>query len=116
MSANRYLIDVNLPKFFSFFNSPEFEFVIDLNAKWPDRDIWDYAREHELVIVTKDSDFYHRCLLSAHPAKVIHLKLGNLLLNDLHAFFHNHWAQIVEHLDGARMIVASAEGIDVFHY
>jgi len=53
MSVCRYLIDVNLPKYFSFFHSPEFEFVIDINAKWPDRDIWDYAREHGLIIVTK---------------------------------------------------------------
>ncbi|SDG95867.1 Predicted nuclease, contains PIN domain, potential toxin-antitoxin system component [Dyadobacter soli] len=115
MPACRYLIDVNLPKFFSFFNSPEFEFVIDINAKWPDRDIWDYAREHDLVIVTKDSDFYHRCLLDKEPVKVIHLKLGNLLLKDLHDFFLANWELITIHLTDARMIIATADGIEVFH-
>jgi predicted nuclease of predicted toxin-antitoxin system len=116
MSAYRYLIDVNLPKYFSFFNSPEFEFVVDINSKWPDRDIWDYARERELVIVTKDSDFYHRCLLDKQPAKVIHLRLGNLLLKDLHAFFQNNWEQITGHLHHARMIIVTADGIEVFPY
>ncbi|GGH55249.1 DUF5615 family PIN-like protein [Dyadobacter endophyticus] len=116
MPACRYLIDVNLPKYFSFFHSPDFEFVIDINAKWPDRDIWQYACEHELVIVTKDSDFYHRCLLDKRPAKVIHLKLGNLLLKDLHAFFHNNWEQITIHLQDARMIIATPDGIEVFAY
>lgn len=116
MSASRYLIDVNLPKYFSFFNSAEFEFVIDINAKWPDRNIWEYAREHELVIVTKDTDFYHRCLLDKQPAKVIHLRLGNLLLKDLHVFFHDNWEQITSHLQNARMIIVTADGIEVFPY
>lgn len=116
MANHRYLIDVNLPKYFSFFHSPEFQFVSDINAKWPDRDIWHYAREHGLVIVTKDSDFLHRCLLDSQPAKVVHLKLGNLLLKDLHLFFHNNWRQIVEHLPDARMVIATSEGIEVFPY
>ncbi|SEJ43434.1 Predicted nuclease, contains PIN domain, potential toxin-antitoxin system component [Dyadobacter sp. SG02] len=116
MSDPRFLIDVNLPKYFSFFNSPEFEFVIDLNARWPDRDIWDYARENDLVIVSKDTDFYHRCLLEKQPVKVIHLRLGNLLLKDLHAFFHTNWELIIAHLQEARMIIATVEGIEVFHY
>lgn len=116
MSGQRFLIDVNLPKYFGFFNSPEFEFVIDINAKWPDRDIWDYALEHGFVIVTKDSDFYHRCLLDKQPVKVIHLKLGNLLLKDLHAFFRINWEQITAHLPDARMIIATADGLEVFHY
>lgn len=114
MSVCRYLIDVNLPKYFSFFHSPEFEFVADINAKWPDRDIWQYACEHGLTIVTKDVDFYHRCLLAKNPAKVVHLKLGNLLLKDLHAFFQKNWDQIVIHLKDARMIIATVDGIEVF--
>ena len=116
MSVYRYLIDVNLPKYFSFFHSPEFEFVIDINAKWPDRDIWGYAQERGLIIVTKDSDFYHRCLLDKQPAKVIHLKLGNLLLKDLHTFFHNNWDQITSHLPEARLIIATVDGLEVFPY
>lgn len=116
MVAYRYLIDVNLPKYFAFFNFPNFEFVIDINGKWPDRDIWEYAREHQLVIVTKDTDFYHRCLLNPQPAKVIHLRLGNLLLNDLHKFFQNNWEQIITHLPDARMIIATPDGIEVFPY
>jgi hypothetical protein len=41
MKSYRFLIDVNLPKNFGFFNSDDFEFVIDINGKWPDRDIWE---------------------------------------------------------------------------
>ena len=82
MAQYRYLIDVNLPKFFGFFNSDAFEFVIDINGKLPDTDIWNYAYTNQLVIVTKDSDFYHRCLLQNEDVKVIYLKLGNQLLGN----------------------------------
>jgi predicted nuclease of predicted toxin-antitoxin system len=113
MTSFRFLIDVNLPKFFGFFNSEAFEFVIDMNGKWPDRDIWEYARERQLVIVTKDTDFYYRCLLDADPPKVIYLKLGNLLIRDLHLFFQQNWGTIVSHLPKAKMIIATPIGMDV---
>lgn len=113
MAPNRFLIDVNLPKFFGFFNSDAFEFVIDINGRWPDKDIWDYAKEHNLVIVTKDTDFYYRCLLDNEPVKVIYLKLGNLLIRDLHLFFQQNWDAIISHLPGARMIIATPTGMDI---
>ena len=113
MAQYRYLIDVNLPKFFGFFNSDAFEFVIDINGKLPDKDIWDYAKEQNLVIVTKDTDFYYRCVLANDPVKVIYLKLGNLLIRDLHAFFQQNWDTITSHLPNARMIIATPTGIDI---
>ncbi len=43
----------------------------------PDADIWDFALAHGFVIVSKDSDFEHRSLLSGGPPKVVHLQFGN---------------------------------------
>lgn len=112
MELYRFLIDVNLPKNFGFFNSNEFEFVIDINGKWPDRDIWEYAKQNRLVIVTKDSDFYHRSLLNQDEVKVIYLKLGNLLLRDLHIYFIKNWDTIVSHLKDSKMIIAHQTSIE----
>lgn len=113
MPPYRFLIDVNLPKYFGFFNSDAFEFVIDINGRWPDKDIWEFAEEHNLVIVTKDTDFYYRCMLDNGPVKVIYLKLGNLLIRDLHSFFQQHWNTIVGHLPHSKMIIATPNGLDV---
>lgn len=112
MKSYRFLIDVNLPKNFGFFNSDTFEFVIDINGKWPDKDIWEYARQNRLVIVTKDSDFYHRSLLNQDEVKVIYLKLGNLLLRDLHIYFIKNWDTIISHLDDSKMIIAYQTSIE----
>ncbi len=43
----------------------------------PDKDIWHYAKAHDYVIVTKDSDFYEMSLLYGQPPKIIWLKIGN---------------------------------------
>jgi len=45
--------------------------------------IWDYAKEHGYVIVTKDKDFLQRSVLMGHPPKVIHLRLGNCKVKDI---------------------------------
>lgn len=43
----------------------------------PDKEIWQFARDNDFVIVTKDSDFYEMSLLYGQPPKIIWLKIGN---------------------------------------
>jgi predicted nuclease of predicted toxin-antitoxin system len=40
-------------------------------------DVWRYAKENSLMIVSKDSDFYEKSILYGHPPKVILIKYGN---------------------------------------
>jgi predicted nuclease of predicted toxin-antitoxin system len=42
-----------------------------------DIEIWDYAKAHGLVVVTKDSDFYRMSMAWGPPPKVVWLRLGN---------------------------------------
>lgn len=42
-----------------------------------DREIWDHAREHDQVIVSKDSDFRQLAFLHGPPPKVVWLRVGN---------------------------------------
>ncbi len=42
-----------------------------------DTAIWNYAKTHGLVIVSKDSDFEQRALVFGAPPKVIWIRLGN---------------------------------------
>ncbi len=39
--------------------------------------IWEYAKEKELIIVSKDTDFHQRSLLYGAPPKVVWLRVGN---------------------------------------
>ena len=42
-----------------------------------DEVMWDYARTHEYLIVTKDSDFSDIVILRGTPPKVLWLQVGN---------------------------------------
>ncbi len=48
-----------------------------------DRDIWGYARDRGLVIVSKDSDFRQLAFLHGPPPKIIWLRLGNASTVDI---------------------------------
>jgi len=49
---------------------------IDLGAA-TDREIWDHAKEHGLVLMSKDSDFRQLAFLHGPPPKVVWLRVGN---------------------------------------
>jgi predicted nuclease of predicted toxin-antitoxin system len=49
----------------------------------PDLEVWTYARDHNFVIVTKDSDFNDLSVLQGFPPKVIWLRLGNCTTGDV---------------------------------
>jgi predicted nuclease of predicted toxin-antitoxin system len=46
-------------------------------ARADDSAVWEYAQNHELVIVTKDDDFRQRSFLYGAPPKVIWVHLGD---------------------------------------
>ena len=42
-----------------------------------DPGIWEYARQHDFVVVTKDDDFKNLQTLRGFPPKLVLLRLGN---------------------------------------
>ena len=42
-----------------------------------DSEIWQYAKDNNYVIVSRDSDFQERSLVAGHPPQVIWLKIPN---------------------------------------
>jgi len=81
-----FLVDVNLPKYFSFFNEQNFTFVSDINLQMSYTEIWNYALKNELVILTKDTDFYNRFLISSTAPKIIYFQLGDFSLKQLYQY------------------------------
>ncbi len=92
----KYLIDLNLPYYFSLWNSDEFIHLKDINEKFSDEEIWAYAEKNNLTIISKDCDFSNRILFKTPPPKVIHIKFGNLKMNDFFRVLTNLWMQIQE--------------------
>lgn len=72
-----YLIDENMP-FMSLWDRERFVHVTEIPSIHFDTDIWEYALKNELIIITKDSDFYFRYLSSQKKPKIVWVKTANL--------------------------------------
>lgn len=107
-----FLVDVNLPKYFSFFNTHNFVFVSDINLQMNDTEIWNYALKNDLVILTKDTDFYNRFLVSINAPKIIYFQLGNCSLKQLHLYFNDNWNKIQTEIENSKLIIAKEKHIE----
>lgn len=62
----------------------------------PDFEIWEYARIHNLIIVTYDSDFHDLYLLKGFPPKILWFQTGNLQTSELSLILKNRLNDLVE--------------------
>ncbi len=63
----------------------DFLHVLKMNATWNDEEIWKYAKQHNLIIVTKDKDFSVKQIVEIVEGctpKLVHIKFGNLKLKN----------------------------------
>jgi predicted nuclease of predicted toxin-antitoxin system len=55
-----------------------------------DPEVWEYARDNDLVIVSKDSDMHQRSFLFGAPPKVVWVRLGNCSTTDVENLLRHH--------------------------
>jgi predicted nuclease of predicted toxin-antitoxin system len=92
----KFLVDENLPYYFSLWNNEDFVHVFDLEQIRTDQEIWDYAKKNNLTIITKDADFSLKILYNNPPPKVIHIRIGNMKIVDFFGFLNRNWPAILE--------------------
>jgi predicted nuclease of predicted toxin-antitoxin system len=110
----KFIVDANLPYHFSLWNKDSFIHVFDLNESMTDNEILEYATRNNLTIVTKDADFTSKVLFRDNP-KVIHLKIGNLKIQELHTFLNNNWNKIKQVSESCKLTnvyIDRIEGIE----
>jgi predicted nuclease of predicted toxin-antitoxin system len=99
-----FIVDANLPYYFQLWNSERFVYVEDLNDEWTDEQIWEYAKNNNLIIITKDSDFSNRIIFHEPPPKVIHIKTGNLRMKELFILFEKNWNEIEKTINKFKLV------------
>ena len=107
-----FLFDENLPRRIRFTPSQPVTHVETLGASPEDSSVWKFARQGELVIVTKDADFSDRILPSQPPPWVVHLRIGNTRRADFHAFLARIWPQVETLLPAHKLVNVYADRIE----
>jgi predicted nuclease of predicted toxin-antitoxin system len=64
-----------------------------------DLEIWQFAREHNYAIVSKDSDFNDLSILLGAPPKVIWLRIGNAFVQGCELTIRKYYQAIVDFLE-----------------
>jgi len=59
-----------------------------------DKEVWNYARQHDYLIVTKDVDFSEFSLLQGFPPKVIWIRRGNCSTRDIEIILRENFNSI----------------------
>ncbi len=70
-----------------------------------DHEIWRYALDHDLVIVSKDEDFAIRASVSQVSPPIVWIRLGNCSKVELERWCRKHWAHIASLLREGQMLV-----------
>lgn len=109
-----FLIDVNLPYYFSLWNSPDFTHQKDIDDEWTDEQIWKYAKDNNLTIVTKDADFSNKIVLHTPPPKVIHIRFGNMKMKDFFETLSKVWEDVVELNNEFKLVTVYHDRIEAF--
>lgn len=107
-----FLLDENLPSRLTF--SPGLPVVSFAQAgRTPsDSQIWEFARQSELVIVSKDADFSERIIMQSPPPWVVHLRFGNLRRSEFHALLARVWPQVELLLKSHKLVNVHADRLE----
>jgi predicted nuclease of predicted toxin-antitoxin system len=111
---NGVLLDENLPVRLTFQPSVPVYHATQLGSCPSDSQIWHYARENELAVVTKDADFIDRILITTPPPWIVHLRFGNLRRQDFHAFLGAVWPQVESLLPQNKLVCVYLDRIEAF--
>jgi predicted nuclease of predicted toxin-antitoxin system len=110
-----FLFDENLPSRIQF--TPNLPVVSRsaLGNGATDTQVWEFALQRELVIVSKDADFSERIILHMPPPWVVHLRFGNLRRRDFHALLARVWPQVEALLKTHKLVNVYANRVEGIH-
>jgi len=56
--------------------------------------VWDYAKDNNLIIISKDADMHDLSLVLGNPSKVIWLRLGNCSTSQVESLLRQNFNAI----------------------
>ena len=107
-----FLLDQNLPARLLFSPRLPVVSIYQISGNPSDSAIWEFARDHEWIIVSKDADFSDRIITRSPPPWVVHLRFGNLRRKDFHALLARVWPQIETLLKSHKLVNVCSDRLE----
>ena len=76
-----------------------------------DLEIIKYADRNKLIVLTKDSDFYHSHMALGKPNKLLLISTGNIKNTQLFSLFRNNFLLISNSLEKNNFVELTTEGL-----
>ncbi|SRR5436190_1902088 len=57
--------------------------------------VWQYAKDNDLVLVSKDADMHQRSFVLGQPPKIVWVRLGNCSTLDVEELLRHHFQALV---------------------
>ena len=115
----KFLVDANLPPRLCHWlraRGHEAEHLTEMNLLTvTDTQLWDRGKNQQVIIFSKDVDFYDRAALFGAPPQVLHVAVGNCSNARLFHILNSEWADIEAALSsGSKLISVTQQRIEVF--
>jgi len=112
----KFLVDAQLPpKLCEIIESAGFSAMhveaLPAGDETKDQEIIDYADKHQLIVITKDIDFYHSHMILGKPEKLFLITTGNIRNKKLFNLIRMHSKSFKKLLDNCHYIELSDDGI-----
>jgi predicted nuclease of predicted toxin-antitoxin system len=107
-----FFFDENLPSRLRFMPGLPVVSASELGPNPTDTQVWEFARQRELVIVSKDADFSDRIIVQSPPPWVVHLRFGNLRRRDFHALLARLWPQVESFLKTHKLVNVYSDRVE----
>jgi len=78
-----------------------------------DADIGQLSSLKKRAVITKDTDFFHSYMTVNEPYKLVLVKLGNMRIKDLKAYFKKNAGKIVELLEKNSLLILEKHRIRI---
>jgi len=99
-----FLFDENTPSRLTFTPGLPVRHANELGKSPSDTEMWNFARQERLVIVSKDADFSNRIMLSSPPPWIVRLRFGNMRKREFHSYLKKIWPSVETLLPAHKLI------------
>lgn len=112
----KFLIDENLPETLHLQTNDNFVHVCHIGKQMTDSEIWEYAKQNDYIIITKDTDFFERIILFGTPPKIIWVRIGNMRRRQLEQNIVSKWNEIIKKIDNFDLLEIHSDKIECLKF